>query len=90
MGWTCNLYGRDNFVDRTQMELAQHCVQRQVFLVVALNLQVLLPESCQLGYLMVNNQNLTPRKDKNFTLCHQIQTGYEANLSNGCPGLFHQ
>jgi hypothetical protein len=53
---------------------------------VVLNLQVLLPESCQLGYLMVNNQNLIPSKDKNFTLCHQIQAGYDANLSNGCRG----
>jgi hypothetical protein len=72
------------------MELAQDCVQRQAFLLVALNLLVLLPGNCQLGYLVVNSQNPIPSKDKNFTLCHQIQTGYEANLSYGCLGLFHQ
>lgn len=83
MGWPYNLERGHNFVDRTQMELAQDCVQ------LALTLQVLLPESYQLRYLMVNNQNLIPSKDKNFSLFHQIQTGYEANLSNGCQGLFH-
>jgi hypothetical protein len=52
------------------MQLDQDCAQQQVFLLLALTLQVPLPESCQQGYLMVNNQSLIPSKDKNFTLCH--------------------
>jgi hypothetical protein len=90
MGWSGSLDGGDNFVNRTWIELAQDCVQGQALVLVVLNLQVLLSQSCQPGYLMVNNQNLITRRNKNVSLCHQIQSGYEANLSDGCQGLFHQ